>query len=149
MAVDQPVSGTALSSTARVIFTVSDVNDNSPIFVSSTHTLSIFENAASPATIGVFTATDLDSGVNGEITYSNSATMPAQFTYDTTTGVLTQTATFDRENLPHTNPVTFQVKHFHNFLSTIVNSRTYIMLILAFNVISKRDSYRQYLAATS
>ena len=109
MALDQATSGAALSSTARVIFTVTDVNDNSPIFVSSIHTLSIFENAASPATIGVFTATDLDSGLFSEITYSNSADMPTQFTYDATTGVLTQTATFDRENLPHTNPVTFQV----------------------------------------
>ena len=123
MAVDQPTSGTPLSSTARVIFTVTDVNDNDPIFNSNTHTLSIFENAASPATIGVFTATDLDSGVHGEITYSNTANMPTQFTYDATTGVLTQTATFDRENLGFTSPVTFQVIFYETFLPKVAYSR--------------------------
>ena len=106
---DVPMSGTALLSTASVILTISDINDNNPVFFSNTHAVTIFENSDVPATIGVFTASDADSGVNGEITYSSSANMPTQFTYDSITGVLTQSGTFDRENLPHTNPVTFTV----------------------------------------
>ncbi|KAI6653368.1 hypothetical protein LOD99_3588 [Oopsacas minuta] len=106
---DVPATGTPLSSTTSVIFTISDVNDNPPIFFSTTHTLTIFENAEFPSTIGVFTASDLDSDIHGPITYSNNSSMPTQFTYDSTTGVLEQTAIFDRENLSHTNPVTFEV----------------------------------------
>ena len=106
---DVPASGTALSSTASVILTISDVNDNDPVFFSNTHAITIFENSDVPATVGVFSASDADSGAFGQITYSNSITMPSQFTYDATTGVLTQSGTFDRENLPHNNPLTFQV----------------------------------------
>ena len=109
---DVPASGTALSSSAIIIFTISDVNDNNPIFFSSSYAITIFENSDVPATVGVFTANDADSGANGQITYSSSASMPTQFTYDSTTGVLTQSGTFDRENLPHANPLTFQVCSF-------------------------------------
>ncbi|NXO12004.1 PCDBE protein, partial [Oriolus oriolus] len=60
-----PRSGTAL---IRVV--VLDINDNIPVFTRSLYKVSIMENSSEDAIVVVVSASDLDSGTNGEIAYS-------------------------------------------------------------------------------
>ncbi|XP_074460534.1 protocadherin beta-1-like, partial [Larus michahellis] len=68
MAVDggsPPRPGTAL---IRVV--VLDINDNIPVFSRSLYTVRVLENSAEDTPVAVVSASDLDSGTNGDITYS-------------------------------------------------------------------------------
>ncbi|KAG8539365.1 hypothetical protein GDO81_021011, partial [Engystomops pustulosus] len=58
-------SGSAL---IRVI--VTDVNDNFPVFTQSVYKVSVNENVPVNTTIITVTSTDMDEGVNGQVTYS-------------------------------------------------------------------------------
>ncbi|XP_077103042.1 protocadherin-like wing polarity protein stan [Siphateles boraxobius] len=69
VAVDQPVDG--LSSTAQVIITVLDVNDNNPQFLTLPETIEIQEGVYTPSSPGEvckISATDADIGDNGRVT---------------------------------------------------------------------------------
>lgn len=58
------------ASAAHVQVNVLDANDNLPKFAQSTYAYSIPENFVPGTSIANLTATDIDSGINGEITYS-------------------------------------------------------------------------------
>ncbi|KAM6923449.1 LOW QUALITY PROTEIN: uncharacterized protein FYW49_005886 [Xenentodon cancila] len=60
------------SGTASIHIRVLDANDNVPVFTQQVYKASILENSAIGTVIGTLNATDLDSGVYGEITYSFS-----------------------------------------------------------------------------
>ncbi|NWS63664.1 PCDB1 protein, partial [Chunga burmeisteri] len=60
-----PLSGTAL---IRVV--VLDINDNIPVFTRSLYKARVLENSREDAPVVVVSASDLDSGTNGEIAYS-------------------------------------------------------------------------------
>ncbi|XP_023803525.1 protocadherin beta-8-like, partial [Cyanistes caeruleus] len=60
-----PRSGTAL---IRVI--VLDINDNIPVFSQTLYKVSVMENSSQDTIVVVVSASDLDSGTNGEIVYS-------------------------------------------------------------------------------
>ncbi|XP_009082374.1 PREDICTED: protocadherin beta-1-like [Acanthisitta chloris] len=60
-----PRSGTAL---IRVV--VLDINDNIPLFTRSLYKVSVKENSPQDTLVVAVSASDLDSGTNGEITYS-------------------------------------------------------------------------------
>uniref|UniRef100_A0A8C5U1Z6 Cadherin domain-containing protein n=1 Tax=Malurus cyaneus samueli TaxID=2593467 RepID=A0A8C5U1Z6_9PASS len=60
-----PRSGTAL---IRVL--VLDINDNIPVFTRSLYKVSVMENSSQDTIVMVVSASDLDSGTNGEISYS-------------------------------------------------------------------------------
>ncbi|XP_061581361.1 protocadherin gamma-A2-like [Cololabis saira] len=60
------------SGTASIHIHVLDANDNVPVFTQQVYKASISENSAIGTVIGTLNATDLDSGVYGEITYSFS-----------------------------------------------------------------------------
>ncbi|KAG8579341.1 hypothetical protein GDO81_010826 [Engystomops pustulosus] len=82
-------SGTAL---IRVI--VTDVNDNFPVFTQSVYKVSVNENTPVNTTIITVNATDMDKGVNGQVTYS----------FSKTSGNVHHTGTFS------INPVTGDIK---------------------------------------
>jgi len=68
VAVDQPVDG--LSSTAQVIITVLDLNDNNPQFLPLPEIIEIQEGAYTPSSPGdvcKISATDADIGDNGRV----------------------------------------------------------------------------------
>ncbi|XP_056103181.1 cadherin EGF LAG seven-pass G-type receptor 1-like [Rhinichthys klamathensis goyatoka] len=74
VAVDQPVDG--LSSTAQVIITVLDVNDNNPQFLPLPEPIEIQEGAYTPSSPGEvckISATDADIGDNGRVTITTSS----------------------------------------------------------------------------
>ncbi|XP_051751385.1 protein dachsous-like isoform X6 [Ctenopharyngodon idella] len=73
IAVDQPVDG--LSSTAQVIITVLDVNDNNPQFLPLPEPIEIQEGAYTPSSPGEvceILTTDADIGDNGRVTITTS-----------------------------------------------------------------------------
>uniref|UniRef100_A0AAY5EQR5 Cadherin domain-containing protein n=1 Tax=Electrophorus electricus TaxID=8005 RepID=A0AAY5EQR5_ELEEL len=57
------------SGTVVIQVLVQDVNDNAPIFSQSLYRTQLFENSAPGTTVIKITATDLDEGANGQITY--------------------------------------------------------------------------------
>ncbi|XP_041099375.1 protocadherin Fat 4-like, partial [Polyodon spathula] len=58
------------SSDMRINITVSDVNDHTPRFSRSVYSFDIPEDTAAGSIVAAILATDADSGINGEITYS-------------------------------------------------------------------------------
>ncbi|CAH1264999.1 FAT4 [Branchiostoma lanceolatum] len=102
-------SGTpSLFSDVTVQITVSDVNDNAPIFNNNdTLTASLAENAEQGNTVIKVSATDLDEGTNADVIYTissdpvkNGAKATQYFRISETTGVVTFRESVDRETEP-------------------------------------------------
>ncbi|XP_061690914.1 protocadherin alpha-13-like [Syngnathoides biaculeatus] len=58
------------SGTIQILINVLDVNDNSPLFSKSLYKVQVVENADIGTVLLTLSATDLDDGVNGQLTYS-------------------------------------------------------------------------------
>ncbi|XP_068952990.1 protocadherin gamma-A4-like, partial [Petaurus breviceps papuanus] len=58
-----------LSSSLRVPVTVLDANDNAPEFIQSVYSVNVPENLPQGTELLTVSATDLDEGINGEVTY--------------------------------------------------------------------------------
>ncbi|XP_036404252.1 protocadherin alpha-8-like [Megalops cyprinoides] len=89
------------SGTLRVTINVIDVNDNAPIFSSPLYKVRVSENVPFGTTILTLNATDLDEGVNGEISYSlvkRGSLDPSEiFSLNPKTGEITLTGSLDYE----------------------------------------------------
>lgn len=59
-----------MTSTCMVTVTLRDINDNRPSFSSAVYESSVLENSTQGVVVTQVSATDLDSGVNGDIFYS-------------------------------------------------------------------------------
>ncbi|XP_069101545.1 protocadherin Fat 4-like [Argopecten irradians] len=78
--------------TVSVAITVTDINDNGPVFASTLYTWSIDEGLVANSSPGTVAATDADSGTNAAISYSIlSGEGNSDFTIDGTTGVVSTT----------------------------------------------------------
>ncbi|XP_029556873.1 protocadherin alpha-2-like isoform X2 [Salmo trutta] len=91
----------ARSGTLQIIVNVIDVNDNSPVFNKQLYKVRISENIPIGTHLIKLNATDVDSGVNGEIVYSlishgKEKTLDA-FQMNKVTGEITVKGTIDRE----------------------------------------------------
>ncbi|XP_069026651.1 protocadherin alpha-8-like isoform X11 [Embiotoca jacksoni] len=60
----------AKSGTMTIIVNVLDINDNAPVFSQTLYKASVYENVKIGTSIMTINATDLDSGQNGQISYS-------------------------------------------------------------------------------
>ena len=90
-------SGTpSLSSTVVVVITITDLNDNPPIFMPDSATVPILEDA--PLNSVVYTVQAFDADINTELVYSLS-TPSAVFAIDPSTGTITLTGTLDFESI--------------------------------------------------
>ncbi|KFP80958.1 Cadherin EGF LAG seven-pass G-type receptor 3, partial [Apaloderma vittatum] len=86
-----------LTSDVQITVSVDDINDNPPVFPTWIQTkLSAPENAAG-LDLGVFSATDLDAGVNALISYSLQDDFAGIFHINSSTGKLMTTKSLDRE----------------------------------------------------
>jgi len=83
--------GHALSSTTHLLVRVIDDNDNDPVFTRSAYRGSVSEAARNGTTVLRVTATDLDEGLNSNISYSLSNATRGLFRVDSDTGVITTT----------------------------------------------------------
>ncbi|PKU33743.1 hypothetical protein llap_15953 [Limosa lapponica baueri] len=96
----QNVAMTPLASFTTVCVNVTDVNDNVPFFVSSNYEVSVPEGADVGTSVVQVLATDLDSGLHGEVHYLilKDASEDYQFfTIEPETGIISTRASFDRE----------------------------------------------------
>ncbi|XP_055744321.1 protocadherin-11 X-linked-like isoform X1 [Salvelinus fontinalis] len=92
------------SSTAILQVTISDVNDNRPVFKDSEVEVNIPENAPIGTSVTQLHATDADLGSNAQIhfSFSNqiSSSTKRHFSIDSTTGLITVKQPLDREATP-------------------------------------------------
>ena len=90
-------SGTSqASSYAEVVIAIEDENDNKPRFSQTVYNVDIMENSNFGSTVLTVTATDADSGLNGDVTYSLTGKDAASFRIDDTGTIITFTK-LDRE----------------------------------------------------
>ncbi|KAM6953553.1 protocadherin-11 X-linked isoform 2-T2 [Aplochiton taeniatus] len=92
------------SSTAILQVTISDVNDNRPVFKDSEVEVSVPENAAMGTSVTQLHASDADLGSNAQIhfAFSNQITAATKrhFAIDSVTGLITVRQPLDREMTP-------------------------------------------------
>ncbi|XP_034267512.1 protocadherin alpha-5-like isoform X2 [Pantherophis guttatus] len=69
-----------LTGTVQLVIKVLDVNDNPPVFNQSVYRVKLLENTASGSLIIALNATDLDEGINREISYFFSNSLPLDVT---------------------------------------------------------------------
>jgi len=88
-AVDHAPGGGARSSTTYLLVRVMDDNDNDPVFERSAYRGSVSEAARNGTTVLTVSASDLDDGLNGNISYALSNSTRGMFKVDSNTGVIT------------------------------------------------------------
>eukprot|EP00058_Branchiostoma_floridae_P002319 XP_002587807.1 hypothetical protein BRAFLDRAFT_92256 [Branchiostoma floridae] len=85
-------------SAVRVNVIVGDLNDNNPVFYPVRYYASIRENQPSGTSVVQVSASDLDAGLNGRVTYQITRGNPdGKFTISPQSGQITTTAELDRE----------------------------------------------------
>ena len=94
---DQGSDSDSLSAVTTVIVTILDVNDNSPVFLESQYSGSIFENEPSGQFVTVVSATDSDKGNNSKIEYSLSSNASGLFVIHPITGEIESVVELDAE----------------------------------------------------
>ncbi|XP_078074079.1 protocadherin Fat 1a isoform X6 [Mustelus asterias] len=93
MIVDRQVS-------TKVIVYVIDMNDNAPEFKQSSYKASVSENVPIGTSVLTVSATDIDSGENGYVTYSIANLNPPSFVIDYFSGVISTSEELDYELMP-------------------------------------------------
>ncbi|TGZ56567.1 Uncharacterized protein DBV15_06350 [Temnothorax longispinosus] len=98
-ALDTTSLGNPQSIAISVKIVIEDANDNSPSWPQDPIIVRVSEKAAIGSTIYNLTASDLDSGLNGELRYGLVAEFPPKgcFAVDSLTGALTLAKQLDRE----------------------------------------------------
>ena len=85
-----------LSTRVQVEISISDVNDESPVFSEALYIVDVDENILENSTIVNTIANDLDTAPNAQITYSLESNN-LQFRIDSTTGIISNIMSFDFE----------------------------------------------------
>uniref|UniRef100_UPI003AAF7EDE neural-cadherin n=1 Tax=Centroberyx gerrardi TaxID=166262 RepID=UPI003AAF7EDE len=96
----QNVAAVPLASFCTVYVNVTDVNDNVPFFLSSTYEATVPEGAAVGTSVAQVSATDLDSGRHGLVSYvilKDESGDSQLFSIAPLSGVISSRASFDRE----------------------------------------------------
>ncbi|XP_069892299.1 protocadherin alpha-7 isoform X11 [Dipodomys merriami] len=90
-----------LTGTVQFLITVLDANDNAPVFDRTLYTAKLPENVPIGTMVTHLNASDLDEGVNGEITYSFSSDVSSEikskFHIDSVSGEITVIGLIDFE----------------------------------------------------
>lgn len=98
-ALDTTSIGNPQSIAVSVKIIIEDANDNAPRWPQDPITIRVSEKAAIGSTIYNLTASDLDSGLNGDLRYSLVDEFPSKgyFAVDSLTGAVTLAKQLDRE----------------------------------------------------
>ncbi|CAD5218600.1 unnamed protein product [Bursaphelenchus okinawaensis] len=92
----------SFQSEANLEINILDVNDNSPVFEKDSYNVTINENVTTPTVILKISATDSDSGVNGEVHYSIvTSSSVGLFSLDYDSGDLTLRSAPDPRQTPY------------------------------------------------
>ena len=93
----------ARTGTTTVQLTVTDVNDNNPAMTSTLVAVAVTENSSAGTVVATITASDLDAGVNSQLTYAfTSGNVGGCFAINSSTGavIVQNTVALDRETTP-------------------------------------------------
>ncbi|XP_030007933.1 protocadherin Fat 4 [Sphaeramia orbicularis] len=91
------------SSFIEIHINITDVNDNVPLFTQVEYRCEVFENSP-PSWVCDVLAIDADSGIYGTVQYNiTEGNMDYIFIIDPENGLLSTTASLDRENIPEFN----------------------------------------------
>ena len=91
----------SLDSSVHVLLSVVDVNDEIPTFSEPAYSASVSEQAQNGSSVYRITASDSDTGINGQISYSIlSGNGLRWFQIDSTSGLITTAMSLDRERFP-------------------------------------------------
>ncbi|XP_068964762.1 protocadherin-11 X-linked-like isoform X2 [Petaurus breviceps papuanus] len=130
-----------LNYTTSVIIKVKDENDNAPIFSQSSIGISVLENNAPGAELTKISATDADTGKNGEITYLIAGDRPSAFSLDGRTGILSAVEQLDREKK---DKYTFTVTARDNGVPHLQSNATVTVTVLDQNDNSPTFTHSEY-----
>nr|XP_055045624.1 cadherin EGF LAG seven-pass G-type receptor 1 isoform X3 [Misgurnus anguillicaudatus] len=120
-----------INGTGLVVVQVLDVNDNSPMFVSTPFQATVLENVPIGYSVIHIQAIDSDSGENARLDYSlTDTTTDFPFTIDNNTGWITVSAELDRET---TEFYTFRVEARDNGVPVMSSSASVSITILDVN----------------
>ena len=87
-----------LSSSVMTVITIVNLNDNSPIFMPDSYSPTVVEHRPTGNSVVTVSATDADSGNNGEVRYSiSSGNLDDSFSIDEASGEIRIAADIDRE----------------------------------------------------
>lgn len=116
-----------LSSTATVTISITDANDNSPMFDNEVYTATVSETASAGTLVTTITAKDRDSGSFGEngIVYQLFGNGAERFVVNNKTGVITVAACITPG---HDECLNFETKPVY-FLSYKVSALYYLRVI--------------------
>ncbi|XP_043283002.1 protocadherin-like wing polarity protein stan isoform X2 [Venturia canescens] len=92
-----------LSDTTEVEISVTDVNDNAPIFEASQYQGSVPEDVVVGTSVTRVSATDADQGLNGRVRYTFEDDGDGAFAIDSTTGTVRTAKQLDRESVARYN----------------------------------------------
>ena len=122
-----------LNSTGRLVINITDENDNPPTFPAPLIQILIPENATVNDQVFVIRATDLDSGVNSEITYTVQSILPenceTRFSV-ASTGVVTLREEVDAEA---GEPCTLVVRATDNGTPSLFTQAAYVVIVTNIN----------------
>ena len=104
---------------ASVEIIVTDTNDHPPVFPKEQYSITLIESAVTPMNVLKLTATDDDTGSNGEILY-RFAEAQSHFTINQSTGNITLTDSLDYERISIFNLLVYATNHNGRNSSTIV-----------------------------
>ena len=142
----------AQSTTVTASVTVSDVNDNNPIFQpypTTTYYFNVSENVPSGTLVNSVSATDLDTGVNGAVTFIVAYFVQgdsSHFALDTSTGDIRTAATLDREAQ---STYEFVIRALDGGSNTLSANATVLITITDFNDNIPAFSQSLYTATTT
>ncbi|XP_062852533.1 cadherin EGF LAG seven-pass G-type receptor 1 [Trichomycterus rosablanca] len=120
-----------INSTGIVIIQVIDVNDNTPMFVSTPFQATVLENVPIGYSVIHIQAVDSDSGENARLEYRLTDTSPDfPFTINNSTGWITASAPLDRET---TEFYTFSVEARDNGVPVMSSSASVSITVLDVN----------------
>nr|XP_033799788.1 protocadherin Fat 1 isoform X2 [Geotrypetes seraphini] len=84
----------------KVLIRIVDMNTNAPEFTQTSYKATVDENVPAGTSVMSVSATDLDEGENGYVTYSIANLNPTPFTIDYFTGVIRTSEDLDYELMP-------------------------------------------------
>ncbi|XP_044577360.1 protocadherin-like wing polarity protein stan isoform X2 [Cotesia glomerata] len=88
-----------LSDTTDVEISVTDVNDNPPVFEAAQYTGTVPEDVLVGTSVVRVSATDADQGLNGRVRYTLDDDGDGAFAIDSTTGIVRTAKQLDRESV--------------------------------------------------
>jgi len=111
----------SLQSSVFVKVTVTDLNDNRPMFEQASYAVSVYENTSPKTKILTVRATDADAADNGRVGYRIKSGNSNVFTIDQTTGEIKTATNLDRETTDSYKLVIEAFDHGKNPLTTTVD----------------------------